>query len=101
VKILPCGEQSVSSVEERNVSDSNTRQQCMRARSNAERPRFQFTGKPGINVDLEDPNNPMEYFELILTSDTAEIIARETNRYANKLKKKGKKKKKKRNTRLI
>jgi hypothetical protein len=81
---LSCCEQSVSSVEEENVSGSNSRQHCTRAKSGAERPGFQFTAKPGINVDLEDPNNSSEYSELILTSETAEIIARETNRYTNK-----------------
>jgi hypothetical protein len=30
-------------------------------------PRFPFTGKPGINVDLEDPGNCLEYFELFCT----------------------------------
>jgi hypothetical protein len=51
-------------------------------KSGAERPRFPFTSKAGINVDLEDPSNPLEYFELFCTQDIAEVIARETNRYA-------------------
>jgi hypothetical protein len=41
-----------------------------------------FTGKPGINVDLEDPSNPLQYFELFCTPNIAEVIARETNLYA-------------------
>jgi hypothetical protein len=32
-----------------------------------ERPRFPFSGKSGINVDLEDRHNPLEYFELFIT----------------------------------
>jgi hypothetical protein len=50
--------------------------------SGAERPRFPFTGKPGINFDLDDPSNPFEYFELFCTPDIVEVIARQTNRYA-------------------
>jgi hypothetical protein len=38
----------------------------VRANSGAERPHFPFTGKPVINVDLEDPRNPLEYFELCM-----------------------------------
>jgi hypothetical protein len=37
-----------------------------------------FTGKPGINVVLEDPNNPLDYFELFCTPELVEVIARET-----------------------
>jgi hypothetical protein len=52
------------------------------AKPGAERPRFPFTGKPGINVDLEDPSNPLEYLELFHTTNC--VIARETNLYAPK-----------------
>jgi hypothetical protein len=55
VKILSCGEQSVGSDEEEYVSDNSSMQHGMWAKSGAERPLFAFTGKPGINVDLEDP----------------------------------------------
>jgi hypothetical protein len=47
----------------------------VRANSGAERPCFPFTGKPGINVDLEDPSNPWEYSELFCTPNIAEVIA--------------------------
>lgn len=47
-----------------------------------ERPRFPFTGKPGLNVEIEDNNNPLEFFELFITPEIAELISRETNRYA-------------------
>jgi hypothetical protein len=58
VKILSCGEQNVSSDEEENVSDNGTMQHGVWAKSGAELPHFPFTGKHGINVDLEDPSNP-------------------------------------------
>jgi hypothetical protein len=58
VKILSCGEQSVSSDEEENVSDNSNTQPDVWANSGAEQPHFPFTGKPGINVDLHEPSNP-------------------------------------------
>jgi hypothetical protein len=60
VKILSCGERSVSSDEEENVSDSSM-QHDIWAKSVAEVPHFPFTGKPSINVDLEYPSNALEY----------------------------------------
>jgi hypothetical protein len=32
------------------------------AKSGAQQPHFPFSGKPDINVDPEDPSNPLEYF---------------------------------------
>jgi hypothetical protein len=58
VKISSCGEESVRSDEEENVSDNSSMQHGIWANSGAERPRFPFTGKPGKNVDVEDPSNP-------------------------------------------
>jgi hypothetical protein len=55
MKISSCGEQSVSSDEEENVSDNSSMQHGIRAKSGAEQPCFPFSGKPGINVDLEEP----------------------------------------------
>jgi hypothetical protein len=54
------------------------------AKSGAEQPCFLFTCKPGINVDFEDPSNPLQYFELFCTTDIVDVTARETNRYAQK-----------------
>jgi hypothetical protein len=54
-------------------------------KSGAEGPCFPFTGKPSIIVDLEDPSNPLEYFDLFCTPEIAEVIARETNQYAQKI----------------
>jgi hypothetical protein len=62
VKILSGGEQSVSSDQTENISNNNSLQPDVWANSGADRPRFSFTGKPGINVDLEDPSKPPEYF---------------------------------------
>jgi hypothetical protein len=61
---MSCGEQNVSSDEEKNVRDSSSMQHRIWAKPGAEQPCFPFTGKPGINVDLEDPSNPLEYSEL-------------------------------------
>jgi hypothetical protein len=82
VKILSGGEQSVSSDEAENVRNSRSMQADVWANSDAVRPRFPFTGKPGINVDLEDPSNFLEYLELFCTPEIVEVIARETNPYA-------------------
>jgi hypothetical protein len=82
VKISSHGEQSVSSDEEENVSDKSSMQHGIWTKSGAERPRFSFTGKPGINVDLEDPSNLLEYFELLCTPEIVKLKAGETNRYA-------------------
>jgi hypothetical protein len=66
VKISSCGEQSISSDEEESVSDNSSMQNGIWAKSGAEQSRFPFTGKPGINVDLEDFSNLLEYFELFI-----------------------------------
>jgi hypothetical protein len=50
----------------------------------AEQPNFPFSGKLGLNIDSEDPNSPLEYSELFITSELAELISRETNKYAQK-----------------
>jgi hypothetical protein len=78
VKILSCGEHTVSSDEEENVSDNINMRHGIWAKSGAQQPHFSFTGKPGINVDLEDPNNPLDYFELFYTPEIEEVIVRET-----------------------
>jgi hypothetical protein len=85
MKILSGGDQSVSSYEAENVSNSSSMRHDAWANSGAEQ-RFPFTGKPGTNVDLEDPSNPLEYkyFELFCRPDIVDVIARETNWYAQK-----------------
>jgi hypothetical protein len=84
VKISSVGEQSVTSYEAENVRDNSSMRPDVWANLGARRPCFPFTGKPGINVDLEDPSNPLEYFESFCMPDTAEVIARERNQYAQK-----------------
>jgi hypothetical protein len=79
VKILSCGEQSVSWNDEENVSDSSSMQHGIWAKTASEQPCFPFTDKTDINIDLGDPSNPLEYF---CTPEIMEVIARETNRYA-------------------
>jgi hypothetical protein len=64
VKISSCGDESVSSDEEEIVSDNSSMQHGIWTKSAAKRPRFPFTGKPGLNVDTEDPSNHLEYSEL-------------------------------------
>jgi hypothetical protein len=80
-KISSCGEYSVSSDEEENVSGSSSMQHGIWAKSGAEQPHFPFTGMLGINVDLEDASNPLKYFELFCTPEIVGVIARETNWY--------------------
>jgi hypothetical protein len=72
VKVSSGGEQSVSSDEAENVSDNSSMQSEVRANLGDEQPYFLFTGEPGINVDLEDPSNPLEYSELFCTPDIVE-----------------------------
>ncbi|KAM5165143.1 piggyBac transposable element-derived protein 4-like [Mantella aurantiaca] len=43
-------------------------------------PRFQFTGAPGMKVDVEH-DNPLAYLQLFLTDEVIEKIVTETNRY--------------------
>jgi hypothetical protein len=52
----------------------------MGIKSGAGRPHFPFTSNPGINADLEDTSNPLEYFELFCAPEIAEVLDRETNR---------------------
>jgi hypothetical protein len=84
VKILSCGGKSVSSDEVESVSDNSRMQHGIWTKSGTDCPCFPFTGKPGINVYLEDHSNPLEHFDLLCTPEIAEIIARETNQCANK-----------------
>jgi hypothetical protein len=41
-----------------------------------------FSGEPGLNVHLKDPNNLLDYFEFLLTPEITELINRETTWYA-------------------
>jgi hypothetical protein len=70
--------QSVGSDEEENVSDNSSMHHDIWAKSGAEWPHFLFTGKPGINVDLEDPLNPLDYFEFLLCTRNCGIAKGKT-----------------------
>jgi len=43
-------------------------------------PRFPFTGKPGLNVEV--PSDPLSYFRLFVSDSVIDKIVVETNRYA-------------------
>jgi hypothetical protein len=45
-------------------------------------PFFPFSGKPGLNVDLEEPNNPLEYSELFIIPELPKLIRKIRNWYA-------------------
>jgi hypothetical protein len=62
MKISSCGEHIVSCDEEENVSDNNSMQHGVWAKSGSERPHFPFTDKRGINVQIEDPSYPPGIF---------------------------------------
>jgi hypothetical protein len=62
----------VSFDEEENVSDNSIMQHGICAKSGAEQPRFIFTGKSSLNIDLEDPSNSLEYSELFCTPEVME-----------------------------
>jgi hypothetical protein len=76
VKFLSDCEQSDSSDGEDNVNDDSN----MQHEAGAELPRF--SGKPGLNVHLEDPNSLLDCSELLITPELAELTSRETHRYA-------------------
>jgi hypothetical protein len=63
VKILSCDDESVSSDEIENVSDNTACSMTYKQKSGDEQRHSPSTGKPDINVDLEEPTNSLEYFE--------------------------------------
>jgi hypothetical protein len=75
MEFLSGSEQSDSSDDEDDVNDDSDMQHGTWAKVGAERPRFPFSGKPGLNFDLEDLNNPLEYYELLITPDVAILIS--------------------------
>jgi hypothetical protein len=58
-------EQRANSDDEDNANDNSDMQHDTWTRIGIEGPCFPCSGKPGINVDLEDQNNPLEYFKLL------------------------------------
>jgi hypothetical protein len=79
VRVLSGSEQSDSSDDEA-VNDDCGMQHGTWTKVGAERPQFPFSGKTGQNVDLKDPNSPLEYFELFITPELAESKAKQRNK---------------------
>ena len=46
------------------------------------RKRFIFTGNPGIQVELRNVADPLEFFELCFDNEIVRLIVSKTNRYA-------------------
>jgi hypothetical protein len=82
VNFLSGSKQSDSSNDEDHAYDYSDMQQRTWAKLGVERPRFPFSVKPGLNVHLEDPNNPVVCFEFLITPEVAELISIEINRGA-------------------
>jgi hypothetical protein len=79
VGMSSCNEQTANSYDDDNANNNSDMQHDTRTSVGIERLCFPFSGKHGINVDLEDRNNPLEYFELFITPESARLISRETN----------------------
>jgi hypothetical protein len=75
-------EQKANSDDEDSANDNSDMQHDTWTTVSIDRLHFPFSGKPGINVDLENQNNPLKYFKLFITPETAELRSRETNWYA-------------------
>jgi hypothetical protein len=72
VKFLSDSEQTDSSDDEDNVNDDNDMQHGTWTKVGAERLRVLFSGKLGLNVHLEDPNNLLDHFELLITPEVTD-----------------------------
>jgi len=46
------------------------------------RPKFPFSGNPGIKVNIADPDDPLAYFELFFDDPLIDMIVQQTNLYA-------------------
>jgi hypothetical protein len=80
MKMNLVSEFSDGSDEEDNVNEGSGMQHKTWTKVGAEQPHFPFSGKPELNVHLEDPNNLLDNFEILITLELAELISRETNR---------------------
>jgi hypothetical protein len=53
-----------------------------RINEGTEHPHYPFRGKSGINVNLEDANNPLDFWSvLIIIPEFAKLISTETNNF--------------------
>jgi hypothetical protein len=67
VKFLSHSKQSDSSDDEDNVNDDSDVQHETWTKVGADQPHFPFSGNPGVNVHFKDPNNLLDYSELLIT----------------------------------
>jgi hypothetical protein len=75
VNISSYGEQCASSDKKENKNDNSVMPHGMWAKSGNEQLCSQlFTGKLGINVNLVEPSNTLEYFELFCAPEIVELI---------------------------
>jgi hypothetical protein len=81
VKFLSGSKHSDSSGDKDSVNDDSNMQHETWTKVGVEQPLFPFSDIPSLNVDLEDPNNLLDYFELFITPELPKLISRETNRY--------------------
>jgi hypothetical protein len=51
----------------------------------AAQPHTPFGSKLCLNVDLEDPNNPLEYSKLLITYDLAKLTGRDRYYYTQQM----------------
>ncbi|GFU55296.1 hypothetical protein TNCV_4888811, partial [Trichonephila clavipes] len=47
-------------------------------------PRFAFTNTPEIHLDFDASSGKMQYYEELIDNNLIDLIAHETNRYAEK-----------------
>jgi hypothetical protein len=69
VKFLSGSKQSDSSDDKDNVNYDSDIQHGTWTKVGTEWPHFPFSGKPGLNIDIEDPNNLLDYFEFLITPE--------------------------------
>jgi hypothetical protein len=74
-KFLSGSKHSDSFDDNNNVNDDSDMQHGTWTKVGAEWPHFPFSGKP---VDLEDPDNLLDYCELLITPELVKLISRET-----------------------
>ena len=59
------------------VIDTNIQHGTWTTNVGTERLHFPFIGKPGLNVKIENSENPLEFFDLFITPEIADLRSRE------------------------
>jgi hypothetical protein len=77
VKFLSDSKQIDSFDDKDNVNDDSDMQHGTWTKVGAEWLHFPFRGKPDLNAHLEVPNSVLDYFELLITPELAELKSRE------------------------